>query len=181
MSDQAEIKVCPHCAETIKAAAKVCPYCQSRQSRFTPWAQELAGAIGVLSCFGIIIWTVALAFTDKKLPDYSKFSRHRNELDVVRVSVERTQNGQVFWVSGCVTNKGNIPWRVHELEVRFLDSHDNLLNVTHSECNSPFVVQPIHEAAFRVRLGELAYTNTAPKHVVLVHTASEGNQIYDSD
>jgi len=181
MPESEQTKVCPLCAETIKAAAKVCPYCQSRQSRFALWKQELGGVIGVLFCVGILIWVGACVLPDDKRPDYSKFVRHRDELDVVRVLVERDQKKQELWVSGCVTNKGSYSWRVHELEVRFLDDRDNLLNVLHPQCESPFVVQPGHESAFKVSLNASTYTNAVPKYIVRVQSATDGNEKFDFD
>jgi hypothetical protein len=44
MGESIHTKVCPACAETIKAAARKCPFCQSNQSLWGNWRGELAAA-----------------------------------------------------------------------------------------------------------------------------------------
>src|SRR5690348_7022713 len=81
MNENAETKICPHCAETIKAAAKVCPHCrywQKRWSLHNPWV-AMAIAIIVLS-----IAVVPLAvFLDKIEGPKDQFATHRDDISVV--------------------------------------------------------------------------------------------------
>ena len=109
------------------------------------------------------------------------FARHRDDLRVLRTSLEREKKKPEFWLTGYVTNSGNYPWRVHELELRFLDAQGNLLDVRHPTISDPFVVPPGGEGAFRVELGEVVFTNSGVVHQVRVQRATDGNLPAKSD
>jgi hypothetical protein len=182
MAESEQTKVCPFCAETIKAAAKVCPHCQSRQSRFAVLKGGLAGA-----CFAIALLGGLIALGSWLLPDKSDstsggdFIRHRNELPVVRTTLETAKMREQFWLSGFVTNKSDHPWRVLGLEVRFVDAHGNLLEVQHREFdkNNAFVVQPNSEHAFQIRLYNIPSSVTGVVQSVRVESATDGRKYYD--
>ena len=174
MDDVTQTKTCPLCAETIKAAAKVCPFCQHPQGRFALWRPQMLpfvslACLAVLAAFGCY-WL---------LPDVpatgGNFVRHRDELSVVNTSLERDRKKPEFWLTGLVTNRGHCPWRVRELELRFLDSRGNLLDVRRSELANTVTVPPGGEGAFRAKVGELVFTNTGVIHQVRVQTATDGN------
>lgn len=179
MAENDQTKVCPLCAETIKVAAKLCPFCQSRQSRFTLLEGEIVGAV-----VGLILLVALTVLGSRLFPDEppdSDFARHRAELPVGRTIVESVGMKPRFWLTGYVTNTGNRPWRVHEMEVRFLDSQGNLLDVQHPDFNKTqaFVVQPNQEHAFRIQLDSLIPTNSRAVHIVRVQTATDGRRSYD--
>jgi RNA polymerase subunit RPABC4/transcription elongation factor Spt4 len=60
MPENEQTKVCPLCAETIKAAAKVCPFCRSKQGRYALWRQELLiggpATLVIIMAIGVIAW-----------------------------------------------------------------------------------------------------------------------------
>lgn len=174
MGDVSQTKACPLCAETIKAAAKVCPFCQGRQGRFAFWQEQLAPVISLMLLLVLLGLLCYWALPD--VPESGrKFARHREDLRVLRTSLEREKKKPEFWLAGCVTNAGHFPWRVHELELRFLDAQGNILDVCHSALSESFVVPPGGENAFRVRLGELVFTNGGVVHQARVQTATDGN------
>ena len=78
---------------------------------------------------------------------------------------------------------GDRPWRVHDLEVRTLDSQNNLIDVQHPgfKKQDAFVVEPGHEHAFRIGLDARANANTNVTLVVRVQNASDGRERYDPD
>lgn len=174
MGDVNQTKICQRCAETIKAAAKVCPFCQGRQGRFAFWQEQLPLVVSVLLLLVLLGLVCYWALPD--VPESGrKFARHREDLRVLRTSLEREKTQPKFWLMGYVTNRGNYPWRVRSLESRFLDAQGNLLDVRHMDVSNPFVVQPHGEDAFRVALGEVVFTNSGVVQQVRVQTATDGN------
>ena len=174
MGEVSQTKVCPLCAETIKAQAKLCPYCQTHQGRFTLWREQLGQILAALLLLALLGLACFWAFPDVPASGRN-FARHRDELRVLRPALERAKKRREFWLAGYVTNAGNFPWRVHKLELRFLDAKGNLLDVRHAALSDTFVVSPLGEAAFHVRLGELVFTNSDVVHQVRVQAATDGN------
>ena len=89
--------------------------------------------------------------------------------------MERDQRKPEFWLSGYITNIGNYPWRVRELEVRLIEGQGKLVDVRQAEVSEQFVVQPHQEEAFRVGLGRLVFTNSSTVAMVRVQAATDGN------
>ena len=173
--DSTQTKACPVCAETIKAAAKLCPFCQTPQTRFAAWRRDLGLLLSVLLLIALAIAVCAWLFRDFGSNGRS-FANHRSDLAVVRTSLEPADKNQGPSLVGYVTNRGNYPWRVHELEVRVLDAKGRLVDARHPDVPEPFVVQPHHENAFRARLGQLAVTNSGIVQQVRVEVATDVNR-----
>ncbi len=126
----------------------------------------------------IIIAIVMLAWLapDEDGVGGRNFARHRNELIVSSTSLVRDPVKSKYWLTGMVTNQGGYPWRVHELEVRFLDERGNLLDVRHPDVKDLFVVQPNQEHGFKVELGELSFTNNGIMRQARVQMATDGTR-----
>lgn len=174
MDDVTQTKTCPLCAETIKAAARVCPFCRAHQSRFALWREQLGQLLAGLLLLAFVGLVCFWVFPDVPASGRT-FARHRDELRVLRMSLERDKKKPKFWLAGYVTNTGNYPWRVHELELRFLDAQGNLLDVRHPALFNSFVVPPGGESAFRAELQEVVFTNSGVVHQVRVQTATDGS------
>jgi hypothetical protein len=176
MNDVSQSKVCPLCAEPIKAAAKVCPFCRAHQGRWALWREQLGGlvvALVLMAFLGLLCYWVL----PEDSPSGSRnFARHREDLRVVRTSLERIKQKPDFSLTGYVTNSGSYPWRVHKLELRLLDAQGHLLDVRHPNLSDPFVVLPGAENAFRVEVDEVVFTNSGVSHQVRVQIASDGNR-----
>jgi hypothetical protein len=177
----AETKICPLCAETIKAVAKICPFCQSRLGRYTRWAQEFGPLLVGLVWFGVFGGLMSWVIPNEPGGIERNFARHRSDLGVVETAWDRPSPKAEFWLSGFVTNKANRPWRIHELEIRLLDGNGRILDARHPGIDTPFVVQPGQKHAFRTRFGEVAETNRISRYEVRVHVGSDGNRRYDPD
>lgn len=180
MQEPTPTKVCPQCVETIQAAAKICPFCQSRLSRVVFWGQGLLTLAATLMLLGLLAgfgwWFERMDPFDNRESPFKQ-----SDLRAGQVALERAKTRPEFWVSGLITNQGKLPWRVHGLEVRLLDSQSNLCDVIHVRVQEPFVAQPGQEHAFRVTLDQLAWTNSAINPQVRVESVSDGNRPFRPD
>ena len=79
-------------------------------------------------------------FPDAFHSEGRRFAPYRAQLVVVRTALERDPRKPEFWLSGCITNTGNYPWRVRELEVRFIEGQGKLVDVRQAEVSEKFVV-----------------------------------------
>jgi hypothetical protein len=168
-------KVCPFCAEYIKAAAKVCPHCQSKLVRYARLRQELGIAFGALILMGTFIALIAWTAPDDERKGRS-FAGHQADLRVERVSVKSVGESAGFQITGIVTNVGNYPWRVREIEVRFQARNGELIEVQHPQINEPFVVQPAQEAAFCLPVYRLRPKAITAALEARVQDATDGNR-----
>jgi hypothetical protein len=173
-SDQ-NVKVCPLCAEPIKAAAKVCPFCRAPQTRLAHWQPYLGLGFSALVLLAFVGLACFLLFPGAFRSEGRSFAPYRAHLVVGRTSLERDQRKPEFWLSGYITNTGDYPWRVQELEVRLMARQGKLVDVCHPAISEMFVVQPHQEQAFRVGLGRLVFTNSGIVAEVRVQAATDGN------
>jgi hypothetical protein len=110
-----------------------------------------------------------------------RFVRHEGDLTIERASLESAAKRPEFWLSGFVTNRGPYPWRVREIEVRFLNSDGSLLDVQHPRIGDPFVVQSARECAFRLALGRLPPAVSGTGFQARVQHATDGTLARDPD
>ena len=179
MSESAETKICPFCAETIKASAKKCPFCNSLLVRFALLRQELCLGFAVLLCLAAFVFVCVVAFPDSPddvLRHGRGFGRHRQDLKVtdVGVSIENLATNVFFYrVSGFVTNSGAYAWRVKEIELSILTSQGDA-DVRHQTVEDPFVVQPggMHAFVFHC---ETVLTNPVVSAQARVENARDGD------
>lgn len=185
MNEAAETKVCPFCAETIKAAARKCPFCNSRVSRHTRIRQELILGLCFLTVFGSFIYIWALTYPESPGDSIFRgrsFGSHRNDLLVKSLAInseKRTTNAYYYNVSGFVTNKGVYPWRVKEIELTISNSQ-GAVDIRHEEVKEPFVIQPGAEHAFVFRY-ETILTNSIVSTQARVENARDGTLANDDD
>ena len=180
MSEAEQTKTCPACAEVIKAAAKICPHCRTKQVRFALLRLEAGIAFVVLVL--LVEWIVmAVIIAPVGAGEGRSFVGHQSELKIERVSLEATGKLVSFHVSGVVTNAGRYPWRIRQLEVRFVGPQGELVEVRHHDMDEPFVVQPAHEAAFRFPVERLIAEVVTAKLEARVQNATDGKRERDRD
>ncbi len=125
--------------------------------------------------FGVIGLVCFWLFPDVFRSEGRRFAPYRAQLVVRGTSLERNPSEREFWLSGYITNTGSYPWRVGQLEVRFVEGASNVVDVRHADVAEAFVVQPHEERAFRVGLSRLVFTNRELVARVRVQTATDGN------
>ena len=175
MSEIAETKVCPFCAETIKAAAKKCPFCNSRLVRYALFRQEFALGLGCLLMFGMFIFVCVWILPGDSGEQYH-FEHHQSDLETREVKVAARSegtNGNYYDISGFVTNKGSYPWRVQGIELIITNSQ-GAPDVIHVNVEDAFVVQPGTEHAFTFH-ERTSMTNIVMTAEARVENARDGN------
>jgi hypothetical protein len=177
MNEPAETKVCPLCAETIKAAAKICPWCRSKQGRHVVFWQELMLGGGALAMVAVVVWVLVEIAPEERGVGGRSFVGHQRELVVLSTSLDNVGGRwDDAWLVGVVTNRGDHAWRVHQLEVRFQDEKRGLLDVRQPSVTDVFVVLPRQTHAFRAQLGEVVFTNRTVRPEVRVKEATDGDR-----
>jgi hypothetical protein len=176
MAEEQQTRVCPFCAETIKVVAKVCPFCRSKQGRYALWRQELLVAVPGSALIVAAIVVLARIAPDEKSVGGRGFAGHQSDLVVRSSALDRGKANSDFWITGVVTNRGEHPWRVHELEVRFRNERGDLLDVRHPDVTELFTVQSHQEHGFRAELGDLPFTNSGVTRQVRVQSATDGDR-----
>ena len=123
---------------------------------------------------GFVALVCARFFPDAFRPEGRSFAPYREQLLVARTLLERDARKPEFWLSGYITNTGSYPWRVEELEARFMEGEARLVDVRHPDISEKFLIQPHQEQAFRVGLGRLVFTNEGIVARVRVQKATDG-------
>jgi hypothetical protein len=128
MPEAEQTKVCPLCAETIKAKAKVCPHCRHWQ---TWWAREnpqvwgtIWGVTGLLALLGLGI------FWERVFGPKEHFAEYRNEISVIgsQFSQRIANSNLMVAVVGTLTNGSDIGWKDSGVEAQFFDKSGNLID-----------------------------------------------------
>src|SRR5688572_16940349 len=125
----AETKICPLCAEPIKAIAKVCPHCRHWQKRWSLHNPQVWGGIVVVSylaVMGIVGLVVENIFGAKQ-----DFSPYQKQISVVTSEIAHRTSGTNNYVTiiGVVTNQSELAWKEVNLEARCFDSAGKLIDV----------------------------------------------------
>jgi hypothetical protein len=177
MNEAAGTKVCPFCAETIKVAAKKCPFCNSRLARYALLRQELSMGFAVLLCCASFILLSALTFPEfDDIGGGRSFTPYRRDLKAAGIEViveNQGTNAFYYRVSGLVTNLGQYPWRVKELELSITNSQ-GAVDVRHENVKDSFVVQPRGAHAFVFRY-QTTLTNVVVSAQARVDDARDGD------
>lgn len=175
MNETAETKICPFCAESIKTAAKKCPHCNSRQHRYAIFRQEFVLGLCCLIVLGEFVLACIWFFPDDSGSRYD-FGWHRKDLETKEVKVvvrDEGTNKFYYDVSGLVSNRGNYPWRVQEIELAITNAQ-GVADVVHTRVADSFVVQPGTEHAF-VFHQRTSLTNNVVTAQARVENARDGN------
>lgn len=175
MSEKAETKVCPMCAETIKAAAKVCPHCRKIQMR---WLFITRYDWLVLAAVALFIGTLFLFI--KLVSGGRSFSSSRDKITVLdsQLAVDAGIGYTNVVVSGVLTNSSDYAWQLGEFEVRFLDGSGKIVDVRKGF--DRFTVLPRSDHSFHLTL----FSGSIPEHAsrkIMIRSAKDPNAWFASD
>jgi hypothetical protein len=152
MNESAETKVCPHCAETIKAAAKVCPHCRYAQKRWSLYNPQMLATVWMILCF------VAMAglgiFFEKAFGPKEQFATYRDDIAVVgsQFSHRISDSNLVNTVVGMLTNRSDVEWKDVGVEARFFDKSGKEIDAitVKAEDYRAVAILPHGEVAFKI-------------------------------
>ena len=128
MAETEQTKVCPHCAETIRAAAKVCPYCRYWQKKWSFANPRIIASVYVLMYFGLI--GVAAIFFDNIFGRKEDFAEYRDQITAVNSSFAQRVYESNLWntVVGTLTNQSSVSWKDVGVEARFLNRSGKMID-----------------------------------------------------
>jgi len=156
MTGPAETKVCPLCAETIKAAAKVCPHCRHPQSKWAFANPKISSSLWAIA--GLTVWVIVGVFTyqgERKLfGPKEQFTDYHNQVTVVSSDFSFRVSGSNLWVTvvGTLTNRSEIGWKDLGVEAQFFDKSGRLIDAIAASGSDyrDLVILPHGEAAFKI-------------------------------
>jgi hypothetical protein len=180
MAEIEQTKVCPLCAETIKAAAKACPHCRHWQPH--KWSlnnpafmQSLTALILMAAIFSAIIGLGY--FLENLIGPKRDFAPHKNQIEVVSSEISFRVSGSnltVFAV-GLITNKSEFAWKNVGLEARLFDKSGKLIDVIQAgdSSYSGVVVFPHSEAGFKIQGKAARDESEYATHKIVVETGKD--------
>jgi hypothetical protein len=169
--DGEQTKICPTCAENVKAAAILCPYCRSILRRSSlqiavpTWVTWLCGALFFGGC---------LIFFYRVVRPCEDFTKHRDQVVVSASAMQFSygDRGRYVTTLGTVRNESDWAWKDIQLEVRYFDREGKLIDVG-VQSISDVIVQPHCESGFRVRTLADQPNSVYASHKVFVRSAKD--------
>jgi hypothetical protein len=157
MAENEQTKICPLCAETIKAAAKLCPHCRHWQTKWSfhnpQVLQSIAAVVWAATIFGAIFGLGY--FLEKLIGPKRDFALYQSQIVVVNSEVSFRMSGSNLTVSvvGVVTNQSDFAWKNVGLEARLFGKDGKLIDVIQASDSSynGVVVLPHAEAGFKIQ------------------------------
>jgi hypothetical protein len=169
-------KVCPLCAETIKAKAKVCPHCRKVQKRWLFCSRYDAVAFASAFVFIGTVYLLGNMFIEGR-----NFSSSRDKIAVLnsQVGIESSSEQTNVVVTGLLTNRSDYAWRTGEFEVRFLDASGKIADVDFR--SDGFTVMPHNDHSFSLTLYS---RKSIPEHTsrkITIRSASDPDAWFSGD
>ena len=149
MPDNEQTKVCPLCAETIKAAAKVCPHCRKSQRRWVfltryDFGAFLATLLFLAACY--FFFTIFYQGRDFAL---DKDKIHITDFHFV---IDKSRDRTNVVVLGTLTNESEHSWNIDDFQVRYLNSTGKVFDIDDCSSYGEVRVMPHSDHSFQLTL-----------------------------
>jgi hypothetical protein len=151
MAENEQTKVCPLCAETIKAAARVCPHCRYWQKQWSFRSPAVSVIFFVAVCFVVLFYLDA--FYGQLFGQKRDFTPYQNQITIVNseTSFRIANSNLMVSVIGVVTNQTAFGWKNIGMEAQFLDGNGKMIDVIVADGGYwGFTVLPHSEASFKI-------------------------------
>jgi hypothetical protein len=184
MAEIEQTKVCPLCAETIKAAAKVCPHCRHWQKKWSlrnPQTMQSMGAVLflVLICSGIVGMG---CFYDYLFGPKRDFAQYQSQVSVVssETSFHTSDSNLMVSVIGVLTNQSDFGWKDIGVEAQLFDSNGKMIDVIEAAGNyRELTILPHSEASFKIEGRAINVEQHYKSSKVFVRTGRDINDMFN--
>jgi len=146
-----QTKICPLCAETIKAAAKVCPHCRFWLNKWSVRSPHTMQGISVL--FLVLMIVFFGCFLGRLFNAGSDFVQYQNQIAVVNsgTSFRVSNSNLMVSVIGVLTNQSTVGWKDIGIEAQFFGTDGKMIDVIQAEGDyRELTVLPHSEASFKI-------------------------------
>ena len=186
MAENESTKVCPLCAETIKATAKVCPNCRYWQKKWSLYNPQVGVTLWIIVCFVAV--SLLGFFYDRMFGHKEQFAAYRNEITVVssqysqRISTSGCDSNVSMYVTvvGTLTNQSNITWKDVSVEAQFLDKSGKQFDAitVNADGYRGVAILPLGEAAFKIEGRAARPDSDYGTYTVLVRWAKDVKEVF---
>lgn len=146
-------KTCKICYKEIDSRAKKCPYCQHWQYKFSMVVFHPAFAVFFVTIPFVAVF-IFMGTTFKDMVDKGEdFTPYRNQIAISEPELKfgETSCGPTVVAMGIMTNKSSLSWKDVQLEVRFYDNNNKLID-TGQKNKYSFVVPANDISTFKVSI-----------------------------
>ena len=156
MAETEQTKVCPLCAETIKAAAKVCPHCHFWQKKWSLQNPRTMQSVSAVFMAVLIFGGMAGlgCFFEYLFGPKREFAQYQSQISVTdsATSFHIANSNLMVSVVGVITNQSDFAWKQVGVEAQFFDGNSNLIDVIEAkgEYFSDLAILPHSEASFKI-------------------------------
>jgi hypothetical protein len=175
-----EKRICPFCAEVVKAQAKLCPHCHqwlTLKSFRHPLVMLLIHVVPITAIWvglGALLFSQMDRLQNPK-PFYSEFPGSLRIMES-RMNWAHTDEGLRIFVTGVLTNTSPETWRSVEVDCRFFNAAGVMVDADTGYAH--LSVCPYDESAFRISIIPTAPTNEYASFNVSVGNAMNAKGLF---
>jgi hypothetical protein len=178
MNETAETKICPFCAETIKAAAKKCPRCCSKLKGEGSWflAMLQFGPVVLLLYGPILLGSWWLGGLNRPGRDFGPY-RDKILISETAIHFGHLSNTNTVSTVGFLRNDSPYSWKALQLEIQYFDKEGKLVDSATETLPNQELPSGMTEA-FRIRspaaFDEISYATNK----VFVRAAKDARKLF---